>query len=302
MSTIFIAVGLLLGVGVALDCKTTLENQLKTAPTAWRKQQHARACSRLSKNSPQSSPRHPPPAHPAPAATWPRSIPKYKSEAPFGFVHIPKTGGTAMKDFLLTHRNQCPALVFTSLHDHNEAEWQRLGYESVVVLRDPAERFRSAFDYARGGSEKYATTHMSGEAAKFADVNDFADALRSGQASMSNLAWQIVQLREHGIQFRAAATWLNGNATKRHVVCFSGSLTDGLSKAVNDASSKRRRANNGGDRGASSSLKGTCGIRAGKRNVSKKHSAKISNANLKWVRSYYRSDYALFRRYCGTGL
>ena len=30
-STIFIAVGLLLGVGVALDCKTTLENQLKTA-------------------------------------------------------------------------------------------------------------------------------------------------------------------------------------------------------------------------------------------------------------------------------
>ena len=58
--------------------------------------------------------------------------------------------------------------------------------------------------------------------------------------------------------------------------------------------SKRRRANNGGDRGASSSLKGTCGIRAGKRNVSKKHSAKISNANLKWVRSYYRSAMPFF--------
>ena len=72
----------------------------------------------------------------------------------------------------------------------------RAWWSSEIPLNGSAARL-----IMRGGSEKYATTHMSGEAAKFADVNDFADALRSGQASKSNLAWQIVQLREHGIQF-----------------------------------------------------------------------------------------------------
>ena len=254
------------------------------------KQSHKKPCATPSKPSRQSK-QHPAPA-PAPA-TWPNIIPPFRPQTPLGFVHIPKTGGTAMKDHLRTHSAQCPALVFTKLHVQTEVDWQKKGYHTVAILRDPAERFRSAFDYARGGSEKYATTHMAAEAAKFADANAFANALRADTKTRSNLAWKIVKLREKGVQFRAASSWLNGNATKRHVVCYSEKLTADLSRIVNNAEihiGQPRKV-----------MHQPCAIKTGKRNVSKKHSKGLTDENLKWVRSYYGPDYALFKRYCHIG-
>lgn len=86
---------------------------------------------------------------------WPHAIPaRSKDHMELGFLHLPKTGGTAIKDHLLVNREECNSLVFTSSHAETERMWQSAGFPTVVVLRDPAERFRSAFDYAAGGSEK----------------------------------------------------------------------------------------------------------------------------------------------------
>jgi hypothetical protein len=86
---------------------------------------------------------------------WPHAIPaRSKDHMELGFLHLPKTGGTAIKDHLLVNREECNSLVFTFSHDETERMWQSAGFHTVVVLRDPAERFRSAFDYAAWGSDK----------------------------------------------------------------------------------------------------------------------------------------------------
>jgi len=79
-----------------------------------------------------------------------KAVPNAKSRE-IGFVHVTKTGGTAVKDHMLIHRSECPKVKFTSGHLDLEKDWQRKGYQSLVVLRDPVDRFRSAFDYAKSG-------------------------------------------------------------------------------------------------------------------------------------------------------
>lgn len=79
-----------------------------------------------------------------------KAVPIAKSRE-MGFVHVTKTGGTAVKDHMLMHRSECPKVKFTSGHLDLEKDWQRKGYQSLVVLRDPVDRFRSAFDYAKSG-------------------------------------------------------------------------------------------------------------------------------------------------------
>lgn len=193
-----------------------------------------------------------------------------------------------MKDHLLAHREQCPQLTFTRSHIPTEKDWQAKGFRTVAILRSPADRFRSAFDYAAGGSEKYAKTDMQQLAAKFKSANDFADSLRASEHKKDGLAWKIVLHREGGTQFREASHWLNGDATKREVVCYSDSLAEDLSRAVNS-----KQAGGGQTK---------CAIKTGKRNVSKKHSSGLNAVNAAWVERYYKADLSLYRRYCGYSL
>lgn len=73
-------------------------------------------------------------------------LPEFKSigkSAPgqLGFVHVTKTGGTAVKDMLIEHHAECPMVKAAVGHGAYERDWQTKGFDTVVVLRSPADRY-----------------------------------------------------------------------------------------------------------------------------------------------------------------
>ena len=263
----------------------------------------------------------------------------------FGFVHIPKTGGTAIRDVLEAPslRRACPGLHFYRNHERTERQWQRRGFHSILVLRDPVDRFRSAFDYAAFGSDKYSNRdwrlgrhfgNASGFAASLRNTK-YDDLLSSSSSSSSSLsssrdsgavAWNVIKHREHGVQFRPAVRWVDGDAKRRTVVCYNGQQQLHKQQQQQILTGNRSSPDLAGAIAAivargrppqysrtpsppvdgmaeESSKEGSgwvCNIRTKPRNVSSKRSAPLDREGAAWVKNYYKEDVALFEKYCST--
>ena len=94
-----------------------------------------------------------------------------------GLIHIPKSGGTALK----TH--SCSRLWIGPKHGETESSWIREYCVNVtlVVMREPTERFISAFEYALRGTSLFPAKKQSmNEIARmFRHAGELVDALRA---------------------------------------------------------------------------------------------------------------------------
>ena len=212
-----------------------------------------------------------------------------QSKYEVSFVHATKTGGTAIQLHMMAHGEECPHLNFFVGHSFKELELQEHGFHTLIVMRDPADRIRSAFDYSKYGSG-FHPDKVDAEAVLFLDANHFVDALRDRNHTLHNKAWHIVDHREEGDQFAPEEYWLNGDSKQRSVVCYSADLGDGLSAAVNRYTTA----------GSKNSTVKPCDLKVPRSNVSKQHSEGLTEMNANWVRLQLRSsDYHLWGRYCG---
>lgn len=250
-----------------------------------------------------------------------------------------ETGGTALKDVFenVQQRHACPNLHFYRSHERTERQWQQRGFHTIVVLREPVDRFRSAFDYAAFGSEKYQSNRDWRLARVFGNASSFARSLSLkrphtsetapaiADPTPSSIAWDVLKHREHGVQFRPAARWVDGDPRRRSVVCYDpqfGATTEelghsnasrssesselavavaaivekGLQRAPSSTAQRAELSNEKGQRVGP--VQGTCRINAKPRNVSKKRSRTLDADGAAWVRSYYNMDVALYAKYC----
>ena len=212
------------------------------------------------------------------------------------FVHATKTGGTALNLHMMTNGEQCPMLHFFVGHSFREHELQEHGYQSLVILREPSDRIRSSFDYAKYGSTFHGTSTVTNDAKLFDDANDFVDALRNGSHALHKTAWSVVEHREGGIQFKPEEHWLNGDPSRRSAVCYSGDLGSSVSQAVNLHMLGSALPDN--------PSRPLCNITIPRSNVSSKRSANLDELNANWIRleSMYASDFNLWRHHCDAGL
>jgi len=209
------------------------------------------------------------------------------------FVHATKTGGTALELHLMTHGEQCPMLHFFVGHSFRESELQQQGYQTLIILREPSDRIRSSFDYAKHGSTFHGNSTVTNDAKLFDDANDFVDALRNNSHALHKTAWYVVEHREGGVQFKPEEHWLNGNPSRRSTVCYSGDLGSSVSQAVNLHVLGKNES-------TTDPRELPCNITIPRSNVSSKRSVDLNELNANWIRleSMYAADFNHWRKLC----
>src|SRR5436190_13384226 len=88
-------------------------------------------------------------------------------------IHVPKTAGTSLTNLLygddIKHR---PAFDVAALYPV-----RFLRYLKIAVVRDPIDRFLSAYDYLKqGGTTSADASFCARHLSRFDDVNDFVAA------------------------------------------------------------------------------------------------------------------------------
>lgn len=147
----------------------------------------------------------------------------------YTLIHIPKTGGTSICN------RKCSNLKCDYFH-RQESYWQQMfpDFKTMVILRNPVDRFVSAFNYAKFGTKDdldNRSGHRRDLFLKFKNVSSFVTALQKKEKS----AIQALRLREGGRQFEHAYKFLDGNPKKRILFCYgNNSYTKYLKSCVSE--------------------------------------------------------------------
>ena len=185
--------------------------------------------------------------------------------------------------------------------------------DSLVILREPVDRFISNFNYARIGSDmaQGAVLRLRGkhtaEFAFFKSAGSFVDALATpgsgpNASFPTQLAWNAVQKREGGVAFRKQSFWLRNTTRSRlHVVCYNASGIDvGVARVLRMAGSNcsvdalARRINRTGKYVKPNQ---TASVEFHNHATDAEDDA-LSPNQTAWVLEQYAEDAAMYRAHC----
>jgi hypothetical protein len=180
---------------------------------------------------------------------------------------------------------------------------------TLLVLREPADRFISAFHYAKHGSDLMPrdTQHMAAIASLFATTGGFVEALRHESRrvvfgnilvepgdrpndTLSSAAWKLLVHREGGVQFRATSWWLDASYERhRAVACYTSSPAL-LARRVRSALERHN---------ISCSFANVLRHNSPMAGSSVNGTRTLTLAQLEWVRTLYAADWRLWKTHCG---
>ena len=226
-------------------------------------------------------------------------LPGQSLDTPLGFVHVTKGGGTVLEAYL-----GCPDL---RCHGHTASaiDWQRRNMDSLVVIRNPIDRFISNFHYARLGSDVHFGAEMrlpgkhTSDFLAFPTAGHMVDALAKPDAGANTtratrVAWSSIVKREGGLAFARQAHWLrNATPGRLHVVCYDEHrLSERVQAALRAAGSNCSIAslpviNKTGKRVA------TGGFTAHNQSA-----VELTAEQAAWVSRQYADDVVLYREHC----
>ncbi|MCO6483500.1 MAG: sulfotransferase family 2 domain-containing protein [Flavobacteriales bacterium] len=124
---------------------------------------------------------------------------RQRSKPVVHFLHIPKTGGTAIKHAL---QGAVSPKFEIALHDHGfRLADVPIGEFAVFFLREPIDRFVSGFNSRlRQGKPRYSSKWTADEAIafeRFSTPNDLAEALLSGDEATKQAALHAMNSISH---------------------------------------------------------------------------------------------------------
>ena len=141
-----------------------------------------------------------------------------KKNKKFTFVHPTKCGGCAIEDFLKEHYPN-----YFSIGGHfNKCKFDN---DSIIIVRDPVDRFKSMYKYWKYGSERHCINEEHIEKNKNINIKTFIYMLKHRS---NNLITTVTQ----DIHYKPITYWIHTNYKNIIILKYTKNLNDTIQKMI----------------------------------------------------------------------
>ena len=213
-----------------------------------------------------------------------------RTEATHIIVHIPKTGGTALNQWIDYQHNMHRCNQIRTAHTHylNAKTAVSMGYQPITIIRDPIERFQSSFYYWKHGSKDIKSWQRKATWTKANHINtpnDLIDILRDKKHPLHQKTIQDIFERDdftHRHHFLAQNQWISGEQEKTIIICYDKKK---LTKNIHEAFKQHKIV---------------CPIddmpMINQSNIPQ--TQELTQSSIAWIQTIYAQDMALWKKHC----
>lgn len=211
------------------------------------------------------------------------------SRQPYYYLHITKTGGTALLDSL--RHGHCKDITMPHIPHTINAELLALvsNKQPITIIRHPIDRFLSSFYYWKYGSEDITGYRRSSTWKTADDIHspeDFINVLRNPNHPRHLQLTTAINTKDQytwNAHFQPQYDWVKNHSHRVHYICYNAHrLKDNINNKLRQ-------------------LNVSCHIPLAQINKSRhkrQSKSQLSAASIAWLKETYPQDFELWQKHC----